>query len=114
MPGLPALFDLSGRVAVVTGGGGALGRVVAVALAEAVAVVDLTEAAAAKVAAGLPEASLGRAIGVGADLSSEAEGAFDWKKRVGGAEHLGAGTGVRPAHAGAVERVPAEGPELGE
>ena len=29
MPDLPALFDLSGRVAVVTGGGGALGRVAA-------------------------------------------------------------------------------------
>jgi NAD(P)-dependent dehydrogenase (short-subunit alcohol dehydrogenase family) len=74
MPGLPALFDLSGRVAVVTGGGGALGSVVAGALAQAgasVAVLDLSRDAAARVAAGLGESS--RAIGVGADLSTEAE-----------------------------------------
>jgi len=34
--------------------------------------------------------------------------------RVGGAEHLGAGAGVGTAQAGALERVPAERPELGE
>jgi NAD(P)-dependent dehydrogenase (short-subunit alcohol dehydrogenase family) len=74
MPGLPALFDLSGRVAVVTGGGGALGSVVAGALAQAgasVAVLDLSRDAAARVAGGLSESS--RAIPIGADLSAEAE-----------------------------------------
>jgi NAD(P)-dependent dehydrogenase (short-subunit alcohol dehydrogenase family) len=75
MTELPALFDLSGRVAVVTGGGGALGAVAAVGLAEAgaaVAVVDLREANAMSVAQTI-EAAGGRAVGIGGDLSSEAE-----------------------------------------
>ena len=73
MTDLPAMFDLSGRVAVVTGGGGALGRVTAAGLAAAgasVAVVDLhastAESAADEIAAGGA-----RAIGIGADLTSE-------------------------------------------
>jgi NAD(P)-dependent dehydrogenase (short-subunit alcohol dehydrogenase family) len=75
VPALPALFDLSGRVAVVTGGGGALGRVTAAGLAAAgaeVAVVDLSEATAQSAAEEIV-ASGGRAIGIGANLAVEAE-----------------------------------------
>jgi len=71
---LPALFDLSGQTAVVTGGGGALGSVVARGLANAgaaVVVVDLRPANAEQVADSITEAG-GRAAGFGADLSSEA------------------------------------------
>jgi NAD(P)-dependent dehydrogenase (short-subunit alcohol dehydrogenase family) len=70
---LPDLFDLSGRVAVVTGGGGALGAVIATGLATAgaaVAVVDLRHEAAVRVADQISAAG-GRALAVGADLSSE-------------------------------------------
>jgi NAD(P)-dependent dehydrogenase (short-subunit alcohol dehydrogenase family) len=73
MSELPALFDLTGRVAVVTGGGGALGAVVAAGLAQAgaaVAVIDLRESNAVAVAETI-EGAGGRAIGLGADLSSE-------------------------------------------
>jgi NAD(P)-dependent dehydrogenase (short-subunit alcohol dehydrogenase family) len=71
---LPALFDLSGKTAVVTGGGGALGAVVAGGLAAAgaaVVVVDLRQANAEKVSQSITETG-GRAAGFGADLSSEA------------------------------------------
>jgi len=70
---LPALFDLSGQTAVVTGGGGALGAVVARGLAEAgaaVVVVDLRAANAERVSQSIADAG-GQAAGFGADLSSE-------------------------------------------
>lgn len=75
MADLPALFDLSGRTAVVTGGGGALGSVAAEGLAAAgarVAVVDLRAENAERVSRTIAEAG-GEAIGFGADLSSEAD-----------------------------------------
>ncbi|HEY2278254.1 MAG TPA: SDR family NAD(P)-dependent oxidoreductase, partial [Streptosporangiaceae bacterium] len=74
MTDVPALFNLSGRTAVVTGGGGALGAVVARGLAAAgasVVVVDLRQANAEKVSQSITETG-GRAAGFGADLSSEA------------------------------------------
>ena len=74
MTDVPALFDLSGQTAVVTGGGGALGAVVARGLAAAgasVVVVDLRQANAEKVSQSITEAG-GRAVGLGADLSAEA------------------------------------------
>ncbi|MBV9793704.1 MAG: SDR family oxidoreductase [Actinobacteria bacterium] len=74
MTDLPALFDLSGQTAVVTGGGGALGAVVARGLADAgaaVVVVDLRPAHAEQVRDSITDAG-GRAAGYGADLSSEA------------------------------------------
>jgi NAD(P)-dependent dehydrogenase (short-subunit alcohol dehydrogenase family) len=72
---LPALFDLTGRVAVLTGGGGALGRVSAAGLARAgasVVVVDVQAAYAQSVADEIA-ATGAKAIGIGADLASEAE-----------------------------------------
>ncbi len=74
MTDLPALFDLSGQTAVVTGGGGALGAVVARGLAAAgasVVVVDLRQANAEEVSQSVTDAG-GRAAGFGADLSDEA------------------------------------------
>ncbi len=74
MTDLPALFDLSGQTAVVAGGGGALGSVVARGLAAAgasVAVVDLRPANAERVARSIADTG-GRAAGFGADLSDEA------------------------------------------
>ena len=74
MTDLPALFDLSGQTAVVTGGGGALGSVVARGLAAAgasVVVVDLHQANAERVSQSITDEG-GRAAGFGADLSAEA------------------------------------------
>jgi NAD(P)-dependent dehydrogenase (short-subunit alcohol dehydrogenase family) len=66
------LFNLEGRVAVVTGGAGILGRETTAALADNgadVAVVDIDEASAEAVAAGLSENYGVRAIGIACDVS---------------------------------------------
>jgi len=67
------LFDLKGRTAVVTGGGGALGGAMAQALAErgaAVAILDVRESTAVE-AAGRIVAAGGRAAGVAGDVLDE-------------------------------------------
>lgn len=67
-----SLFDLSGRVALITGGAGILGRRFAAGLADhgaAVAIVDVDEAAAKSVAADVAAGKNARAEGFGADIA---------------------------------------------
>jgi len=67
------LFDLSERVAVVTGGGGALGSEICTGLAQAgarIVVVDLRAVDATRVSEGILSAG-GQAIGVAGDVSRE-------------------------------------------
>ena len=66
-------FDLHGKVAIVTGGAGILGRHFCAGLAEsgaAVAVVDLQEDKALELAQALAERYKGKTIGIGCDVSS--------------------------------------------
>ena len=65
-------FDLSGKVAVVTGANTGIGQGIAVALAEAGADVALVGRSAADETAGLVRAAGRRAALIGADLSTEA------------------------------------------
>lgn len=84
MDSLPKLFDLRGRVALVTGGGGLLGVEFSRTLFEAgahIVIADIDEKAAKALAASLNETQLGervgssetpqRAIGLGTDVSSK-------------------------------------------
>ncbi len=67
-----AMYELNGRVAVVTGGGSGIGRGIALALgAEGmmVAVADIQQASAEAVAAEIESAG-GRALGIGVDVTS--------------------------------------------
>ncbi|REG58511.1 NAD(P)-dependent dehydrogenase (short-subunit alcohol dehydrogenase family) [Paraburkholderia sp. BL6669N2] len=78
---LASLFDLDGRVAVVTGAGSGIGRETALLLASAGAVVvaaDLNEEGALQTVAQIDDAS-GRAIAVKVDIGDEASitGMFD-------------------------------------
>jgi NAD(P)-dependent dehydrogenase (short-subunit alcohol dehydrogenase family) len=71
----PASFDLTGKVAVVTGGGGALGSEICAGLARAgarVAVVDVRREDAARVAAGIEQEG-GKALAIAANVSKEDE-----------------------------------------
>lgn len=71
----PASFSLTGKVAVVTGGGGALGSEICKGLARAgaaVVVVDLRREDAARVAAAI-EHEGGKALAAAADVSQEGE-----------------------------------------
>ena len=76
LPTPSQLFDLSGRVAVITGGAGYLGTVFARVLAGAgarVAVVDLDPAAVGRLAEGLRAAGAAETLGVAADVGDEAQ-----------------------------------------
>lgn len=72
----PGLFDLSGRVALITGGAGLLGQQHAAAIAEAgghAVIVDLSAAEAENAAAQVTRASGVAALGLRADITRKAD-----------------------------------------
>lgn len=91
--------DVSGKVAVVTGGGSGIGQAVAVALAQEgarVAIADIIEANAAAVAAEIAETG-GEAIALGCDVSDRASVRAmnaEVERRLGPASILIANAGV--------------------
>lgn len=106
MSGARELFDLTGRTAVVTGGGQGLGEAIARGLAAfgaAVAVLDLDAAAAQRVADGLRAAG-GAALGLACDVAEEDQ----VQAALAGAERSLGPPDVLVANAGIGDRSPAE------
>jgi 2-deoxy-D-gluconate 3-dehydrogenase len=100
---MKALFDLTGRNALVTGTSGGLGQAMAIALAESGASVALVSGSGSAATAGIIRGFGGRAEDIPADLSRPEEAERAWNKAV---ERLGR-IDILVNNAGIIRRTPA-------